>query len=178
MTGARASVAALTVALALVGSALTGCTADQVAPPDAAPDETGVSIEATGLVSNELADHVVGLVDPRWVTEVHENEDGDAGVGGAGDADHSERQWTVGRWVGVTAEAPQRALTDDLVAALVAEGWELRTDEPSVDGGRRAGLVGPAGDAEGYSITVIGGPDDSPLRSVDFQVNGPVVSTT
>jgi len=178
VTGARASVAALTVALALVGSALTGCTADQVAPPDAAPDETGVSIEATGLVSNELADHVVGLVDPRWVTEVHENEDGDAGVGGAGDADHSERQWTVGRFVSVTAEAPQQTVTDDAVAALVAEGWELRTDEQSIDGGRRAVLVGPAGEAEGYSITIIGGPDDSPLRSIDLQVNGLVVSTT
>ena len=121
MTVARSSVAVLAVTLALVGSALTGCTTDRVAPPDAGPDETSVSIEATGLVSNELADHVGGLV---------------------------------------------------------AEGWELRTDEPSVDGGRRAGLVGAAGDAEGCSITVIGGPDDSPLRSVDFQVNGPVVSTT
>lgn len=178
MTGVRASVAGLAVTLALVGSALTGCTTDRVAPPDAGPDETGVPIEATGLVSNELADHVVGLVDPRWVVDVVEEEDGDAGVGGAGDADHGERQWTVGRFVSVTAEAPQQTVTDDVVAALVAEGWGLRTDEQSIDGGRRAVLVGPAGEAEGCSITIIGGPDDSPLRSIDLQVNGPVVSAT
>lgn len=173
MTDLRATVVALALALAL-----TGCTTDRVVPPDDGTEEPTVSIEATGVVSNQLADHVVGLVDPRWVADVVEEEDGDAGVGGAGDADHSERQWTVGRFVSVTAEAPQQAVTDDAVAALVAEGWELRTDEPSIDGGRRAVLVGPAGEAEGYSITIIGGPDDSPLRSIDLQVNGPVVSTT